>query len=96
MNFLRNREVKLQLILCIAITIAGITMQFLYDREFGWVLLISCFLVGAVSMIFTYRRYEKIASLNQDIDRLLHGEEQVRFDDYCEGELAVLGDEISK
>lgn len=96
MNFLRNREVKLQLVLCIAITIAGITMQFLYDREFGWVLLISCFLVGAVSMIFTYRRYEKIASLNQDIDRLLHGEEQVRFDDYCEGELAVLGDEISK
>lgn len=38
----------------------------------------------------------KISSLSQDIDRLLHGEESIRFDDYGEGELAVLENEISK
>lgn len=37
-----------------------------------------------------------ISSLSQDIDRLLHGEESIRFDDYGEGELAVLENEISK
>lgn len=31
-----------------------------------------------------------------DIDKLMHGEENIRFDDYKEGELAVLGNEISK
>lgn len=95
-DFLRNKEVKVQLVLCITVTVAGSILDFLYCGTFNWTLLITSFFISAVSLLFTYRRYRKIASLSQDIDRLLHGEEHLRFDDYCEGELAVLGDEISK
>ena len=53
-------------------------------------------LISFVALLFTYWRYEKISSISQDIDRVLHGEEKIRFNEYTEGELAVLQNELSK
>lgn len=46
--------------------------------------------------LFTYQRYKKIADLSLYIDRLLHGDETISFEQFQEGELSVLHDEISK
>lgn len=96
MDFLRNKDVRSQIRLCgVIIVISGIS-GFFFCRAFCWLPFLTGCMVSGVSLVFTCRRYEKISSLSQDIDRLLHGEENIRFDDYVEGELAVLGNEISK
>ena len=96
MDFLRNKEVRLQIMLCIGVTVIGSVLSYFFCMKFYWVTFLTGCAITAISLIFTYRRYMKISSLSQDIDRLLHGEESIRFDDYGEGELAVLENEISK
>ncbi len=44
----------------------------------------------------TLRRYRAIAQLNQDIDRVLHGEESLPIVSNDEGELAILRSEVGK
>ena len=89
MDFLRNKEVRLQIMLCIGVTVIGSVLSYFFCMKFYWVTFLTGCAITAISLIFTYRRYMKISSLSQDIDRLLHGEES-------EGELAVLENEISK
>lgn len=100
MDFLRNKEIRSQIKLCVVIcgvmtVISGI-LDFFFSNAVWWIPFLTGCMVSCISLVFTCRRYKKISSLSQDIDRLLHGEESIRFDDYVEGELAVLGNEISK
>lgn len=96
MDFLRNREVKCQLIVCVVMSavwgFAGCLMTGIY----GLSMIAACLSLCVTSLIFTYRRYQKIAELSTDIDRVLHGNETVSFQKYQEGELSVLQDELSK
>lgn len=96
MEFLRNKEIRSQIRICGVITVISSMLGFFFCKVFCWIPFLTGCMVSGISLVFTYRRYEKISSLSQDIDRLLHGEERIRFDDYIEGELAVLGNEISK
>lgn len=96
MDFFRNKEVRLQIILYALITTAVSGFAFFFYRSFCWMAFLTSCTVSCISLFFTFQRYEKIASLSMDIDKLMHGEENIRFDDYKEGELAVLGNEISK
>ena len=60
-----------------------------------WVLGASVVL-GAVVAWFTRKRYQAIAGLSNRLDECLHGERNVQFASACEGELAVLSNEIEK
>ena len=44
----------------------------------------------------TYKRYQRISSLADDIDQVLHGDSSIDFDNYSEGELSILHSEIYK
>lgn len=96
MDFLRNKEVKCQLIACVVMSaiwgFAGCLMAGMY----GLLMIAACLSLCIASLIYTYRRYQKIAELSTDIDRVLHGNETVSFQKYREGELYVLQDELSK
>lgn len=96
MDFLRNKEVKLQILICFTITVVCCFIGLLFYKECCWLLLMTGSLISFVALLFTYWRYEKISSISQDIDRVLHGEEKIRFNEYTEGELAVLQNELSK
>lgn len=96
MDFLRNKEVRLQICVCAAITLVCCGIGFFFYRESIWLLLLTGCAISSVAMAFAYWRYEKISSISQDIDRILHGEENIRFNEYAEGELAVLQNELSK
>lgn len=96
MDFLRNKEVRLQIMLCIGVTVIGSVLSYFFCMKFYWITFLTGCTITVISLILTYQRYIKISSLSQDIDRLLHGEESIRFGDYGEGELAVLENEISK
>ena len=47
-------------------------------------------------LISVNKRYKRLAKLADDIDRILHGENEVSFEEYSEGELGILQSEIYK
>jgi signal transduction histidine kinase len=96
MDFLRNKEVKRQILICVALTAIWVLIGCLFGSLYGLLMFGASFSVSIISVIFTYRRYQKIAELSADIDRLLHGDENISFQKYKEGELYVLQDELSK
>ena len=49
-----------------------------------------------VWLFFSARRYRRLKDLAYDLDRLLHGERQIRLEEYREGELEVLANELQK
>ena len=59
------------------------------------VLVVSLILL-MVRVLFDIRRYRRIAALSDNIDQILHGAEKVEFEEYKEGEVAVLSSEIHK
>lgn len=96
MDFLRNKEVKCQLIACVIISALWGFAGCLSAGMYGLLVIAACLSLCITSLIFTYRRYQKIAELSTDIDKVLHGDETVSFQKYREGELYVLQDELSK
>ena len=55
-----------------------------------------CAVLLGIHVFVNVRRYGAIARLSQEIDRILHGADGLRFSDSTEGELAVLCSEIRK
>ena len=53
-------------------------------------------LLMLVFCISTYKRYQRISSLADDINQVLHGDSSIDFDSYSEGELSILHSEIYK
>ena len=50
----------------------------------------------ALHLLIQRQRYQAMAELSQRLDRILHGQDQEKIEDSCEGELAVLRSEIQK
>ncbi|MCM1025516.1 MAG: HAMP domain-containing histidine kinase [Roseburia sp.] len=96
MSFWRNKEVKCQFVVCVAISVLWGLAGCLTAGLYGLPVIAACLSLCMISLIFTYRRYRKIAELSADIDRVLHGNETVSFQKYQEGELYVLQDELAK
>lgn len=99
MNFFRNREIRRQtfLSLGVAIAIGGLGVLLVPSH-------ITCAVYGALGslamsfvwLVFTKKRYDRLRSLAADTDRMLHGERNLVFTSYQEGELAILANEVEK
>ena len=96
MKLLKNKDVLITLILQIVIGIVASVAGFIFNNVAG-ILAVSLSLVFIiVYYIATYKRYKQIANISKDIDKVLHGDNTISFDDYTEGELSVLHSEIQK
>ena len=73
MNFLRNKEVKCQLIVCVVMSAIWGSAGCLIAGIYGLLVLAACLSLCLASLIFTHRRYQKIVEISVDIDRVLHG-----------------------
>jgi len=93
---LRNPEIYKMLILQIIITILAAVMAFWIDRQAGIIVTAACLLLLLIHLIGTVRRYRKIRSFAEDVNRILHGDNGVSLDHYAEGELGILHSEIYK
>ena len=96
MSFWRNYEVRrdfvIWLILFVVFTAAGFTL----GHNTG-LLVSACFLIsGGLHFTVTYIRYTKIKRLSQALDALLHGNFHIKFENYREGELSILQNELDK
>lgn len=96
MSLFRNKEVRNECWLLIAITVIATIGTFLWNPVCGVQVLAVCTILNAVHLLNTYKRYQKIQDLSADINRILHQDVQISFDKYEEGELAILESEVQK
>lgn len=96
MKLLRNPEVAKGLLLYALLAVVFSVAAWLMDSRFGLFTLLVCIVLIGVHLSLTMRRYRRIARLAAEIDKILHGEQQITLDAYAEGELAVLQSEIHK
>ena len=69
---------------------------FLISTEAGILALALSVVFGTAFFVFTRARYRKLAHFSKQIDRVLHGVDQMDLGDFQEGELSILHSEISK
>lgn len=96
MSFLRNKEIRNEIIVELGITAIATIGTYLWNPTCGVLILVVCTLLNGVHLANTYRRYQRIQELSSDLNRILHGDIQLAFDKYEEGELAILESEIQK
>lgn len=92
----RNREFRVfaRLFLLVAAILTGI--GFYFGTVSGMLVLITTLLFGCLFFLATRARYQRIAQISEQIDRVLHNEDHLFIDALEEGELSVLQSEIAK
>ena len=96
MKILRNREIRLELILHIlAMALLFAAAAFTSLSAYA-LLLIASALYSGIHLLCNRLRYRAIARLSSVLNRILHGQEQLLISDNAEGELAILTSEIQK
>ncbi len=96
MKLLKNKEVLETLILQFVVAVVASIIGFIFSEAAGVLAVLLSLVFIIVYYITTYNRYKQIASLSEDINKLLHGDNTISFDDYTEGELSILHSEIQK
>ena len=96
MKLLRNPEIKKSLLWFGLFALAASVGAFVWNVYFGIYALAVCLLFIVVYLMIMRHRYKLISRLSESIDRLLHGDQSISFDDYKEGELGILQSELSK
>ena len=96
MKLLRNPEIKKNLLCFGLFTLFASIGAFVWNAYFGIYTLAVCFLFVVIYLMIMYHRYKRISRLSESIDKLLHGDQSISFDDYKEGELGILQSELSK
>ena len=96
MSFFNNPEIKLSLLFFSLVGIILTVTGFVISVPCGIMVGITFIIFMLFHFIFTYKRYKKINSLSVEIDGILHGKDKINLNEYSEGELAVLNNEIQK
>lgn len=99
MNFWRNGEVKKWGFINFLIVAAAAIVAYILSKQNTKVAAVVCvagFIQFGVNVFTTKRRYDRLAGISDKIDAILHGDEHLSFEQYREGELSVLSDEVEK
>jgi signal transduction histidine kinase len=96
MNFFRNPEIRREILLYAVLTAAVTAFGFILDPASGVMSVCLCAVFVFAHFAASHARYRRISDLSELIDRILHGQEKLDLQDYGEGELAVLQNEIYK
>lgn len=95
-HLIHNKEIRLFAICCAALGAAAcIVCAFIQP-----VCALICFFLTAALLaaflVFTLKRYKRLAELSADLDRLMNGGDGVELSKYSEGELSILENRLSK
>ena len=101
MRYLRDKEFRMSVLISACVAAITAAAGFFLIRQqaamAGFLLaVLGCVLVIALWLAFTLRRYRRLEKLAADTDRMLHGERDLNFTQYREGELEILANELSK
>ena len=89
MKLLKNKEVRGVLLLQFSVAVIACPLCFWFDLRAGLTAVVLSLLLMLVFCISTYKRYQRISSLADDINQVLHGDSSIDFDSYSEGELSL-------
>ena len=92
----RSKEVRRFTWCFIGVTLVFSVLGFCINLVAGLLMLLAAVSFGGIFYLFTKARYEAIARMADQIDIVLHGEEQIVFGELEEGELSILQGEITK
>ena len=95
-KLLKNKEVRKALLWQLLLSAAACAVCFFFDIRAGLTAAGLSLLLMLVFCISTYKRYQRISYLADDINQVLHGDSSIDFDSYSEGELSILHSEIYK
>ena len=95
-KLLKNKEVRGALLWQLSVAVIACPICFLFDIRAGLTAVVLSLLLMMIYCISTYKRYQRISSLADDINQVLHGDSSIDFDNYSEGELSILHSEIYK
>lgn len=90
MKYFRNPEIKCDIIIHLILSAV-----FIFFVRIPLAALM-CAVFTAVHLFSAYRRYSRINSLCGDIDNIINGDYHMNLENYKEGELSILCDEIYK
>ena len=93
---LRNKEIQRFLLAFCAVSVVFVTAGYHIQPAAGALLLAFSVVSGALFWGFTKARYNSIAALSEQIDRVLHRADSLYINESAEGELAILQSEITK
>jgi signal transduction histidine kinase len=96
MWLLRNEEVRRAALVFLASALALIVLGSLISPATGAYTAGVCAVFGTVAFAVTRKRYQSIAALSTQIDRVLHGDDSLPFSESSEGELSILNSELHK
>ena len=93
---LRNKEIRQFIVVFVAIAIVFVVIGFSICLTAGILIIIFAAALGAVFFLFTKARYNSIAKISEQIDRVLHHTDALYINETDEGELSILQSEITK
>ena len=96
MRLLKNKEVRGALLWQLSVAVIACSLCFWFDLRAGLTAVVLSLLLMMIYCISTYKRYQRLSSLADDINQVLHGDSSIDFDSYSEGELSILHSEIYK
>lgn len=94
--FFRNPEIKRSMIAGLALAVLFVVIGFVIGTQTGILMLCASGIWLLFYLTLTYRRYRKIQKLSAELDSMLHFQTPIPFEDYTEGELSILQNELSK
>ncbi len=95
MKYLRNRDVLRETLISFVIGVVCMFITYPLIGGYAFLFLFLAIVLVGIHYYFSIKRYEQIARLSLSLDKVLHGS-AIRIDEQYEGELSILGDEISK
>lgn len=96
MAFFRNPEIQRGILFYLILGVAGFLIGQTVSPACGAAAALTCVVAAAFYFLSAWRRYNRIAGLSREINRILHGEAEISLEAYEEGELAVLQSEVMK
>ncbi len=92
----RNRELRQFAVVFFCIAAVTVRMGFALGIKAGLLSVFSSAVFGAVFFSFTKARYQRLSSLSEQIDQVVHNPGYFYIEDEEEGELSILQSEITK
>lgn len=96
MKLFRNPEIKNNLLWFTLISLIATIITVRWQVYFGLFTLVLCLLFIASYLFMMNKRHKRISELSESIDKVLHGDNTINFDNYSEGELSILQSELYK
>ena len=94
--FFHNKELQRGLWLLVAVAVTMTMVGFCISPICGYLVLLACILISGVHLFTEFYRYRRLQKMSNDLDNLLISGTPLPIEEYEEGELSILANQIQK